>query len=95
MYDLPLTGTATREMMGDIAHVATLLHPDKVLALPRFSDALRKGRAFMETADNAASRVTFICWGNCNIPKQHGKVVMISVGRRGGWKLEWVFGDGR
>lgn len=92
---LPAAGSAAREAMGDLPALVAMLSPERRYSLPHFHQALCKGRRFMESADHAASRVNFVCWGNCNVPKQHGKVVLISVGRRGGWKLEHVFGDGR
>lgn len=94
MFHLPAQSTPAREMMGDIAHLVELLSPERRNDLPRFGQALSKARAYMATADKAAARVTFVCWGNCNIRKQHGKIVLVSVGRRGGWKLEHVFGPG-
>lgn len=90
---LPAQGSAAREMMGDLADFVELVRPENRAKLPRFCEALRKGRAYMKTADKAASRVVFVCFGNDNFSKQHGKIVLLSIGRRGGWKLEHVFGD--
>ncbi len=92
MFAIPTEGTAARELMGDIAHVAELLSPANRLKLPTFGEALRKGRRFMETADKATSRVTFVCYGNCNVPKQYGRIILLSVGKRGGFRKEWDFG---
>lgn len=93
MFALPAHGTQAREMMGDVAHLAEVLDPSRRLDLPTFAQALIRGRRFMETAGNAASRVSVVCYGNCNKRNQNGKIVLVSIGRRGGWKLEWVFGD--
>lgn len=92
MFAIPTEGTAAREMMGDIAYVAELLAPANRVKLPTFGEALRKARRFMADADKATSRVTFVCWGNCNISSQYQRIVLISVGKRGGWRKEWDFG---
>ncbi len=91
MFDLPLTGTATRELMGDIAHVVDLLDPKNRNKLPTFGEALRKGRRFM-AENKSAKRVTFVCYGNCNVPSQYQRIILLSVGPRGGFKKEWDFG---
>lgn len=91
MFNIPLTGTKTRELMGDIAHVAEVLSPANRAKLPPFGEALRKARRYMADTP-AAKRVTFICYGNCNLPSQYQRIVLISVGPRGGWRKEWDFG---
>jgi hypothetical protein len=92
MFHLPLEGTKSRELMGDIAHVVEVLAPQNRGKLLSFGQALIQGRRVMATADKAVSRVTYICLGNCNLPDQYGQVVLISIGRRGGWRKEWSFG---
>lgn len=92
MFNIPLEGTQAREFLGDMSHVAELLAPANRTKLPTFGEALRKGRKYMAEADKAASRVSFICWGNCNFPSQYQRIVLISIGKRGGWRKEWDFG---
>lgn len=93
MFAIPTEGTKARELMGDISHVAELLHPDNRHKLPSFGEALRKGRRYMaEAGKSGASRVVFVCYGNCNVPSQYGRIILLSVGRRGGFRKEWTFG---
>lgn len=92
MFALPLTGTKTREIMGDLAHVVEVLHPNNRAKLRPFGEALRNARKFMETYGKEVARANFICYGNCNVPKYHGCIVLVSVGRRGGFRVEWNFG---
>jgi hypothetical protein len=91
MFNLPLTGSATRELMGDIAHVVECLDPKNRGKLPTYGEALRKGRRFLAET-KAAKRVTFICFGNCNVPSQYQRIILMSVGPRGGHRKEWDFG---
>lgn len=88
MFALPLTGTAAREMMGDIAHVVEVLAPENRSRMLTLRDALVKGRRFMaENTDRAVRRVTYICAHGAT-----GHVLLISIGTKGGWKKEWDFG---
>lgn len=87
-YSIPSSGTAAREAMGDIAHVAEILAPANVERLPDFRAAICAARRTLENC-NAASRVTVICI------RADDERWLISVGRRGGWKKVWNFGNGR
>lgn len=91
MFKLPTPGTLARDLLGDLEHVAELLHPDKRADLPTFGRAVMRGRRFM-MENKAAKHIAIICHGNCNKPSQNGQIVLITVGRRGGHKLQWVFG---
>lgn len=91
MFAIPLEGTDAREQLGDLRHVAEVLSPANRLKLPTFSEALRRGRRTLAET-KGAKRVTLICFGNCNIQSQHGRIILLSVGPRGGWRKVWDFG---
>ena len=91
MFNIPATGTAARDMMGDLTHVAELLHPDNRLNLPTFGQAVIRGRLYM-ASEKQASRISIVCYGNDNKRSQRGRILLISIGRKGGWRKEWDFG---
>jgi hypothetical protein len=86
-FSLPLAGTAAREALGDLVHVAEVLHPANVGRLPDFREAIANGRRTIAGSD--ASHVYVICL------RGDDERWLISVGRRGGWKKVWNFGTGR
>jgi hypothetical protein len=86
-FRLPLTGTAAREAMGDLAHVAEVLNPANLHRLVDFSSALRNARRNFPAG---AKAVNVIC-----LRSQNDERWLISVGPRGGWKKIWNFGTGR
>ena len=92
MFKLPASGSKARELLGkDLSHVAEILAPENRGKLLGFGRALLSARRTI-ASDPAIKRVVLVCLGNCNLPEQYGRVVLISVGRRGGWKKEWDFG---
>lgn len=90
MFALPAQGTAAREMLGDLTHVVEVLAPANRLNILPLGRAIIKGRAAMEDSKGDAvrpSRISYICLDSVS-----GDVVLISIGRRGGWRREWNFG---
>jgi hypothetical protein len=88
-FQLPLSNTAVREQMGDIAHVAEVLDYRNVAKLPVVWQARRKALEAM-AADSAIKRINFIV-----IRADSDERWLISIGRRGGWRKLWNFGTGR
>lgn len=85
-YLLPPAGTEAREMMGDLAHVAEVLHPANFHRLVCFREALIQGRR--TAAEPGVKRVNLICL------RHDDERWLISVGKRGGWRKVWNFGKG-
>lgn len=88
-FRLPLSGSAAREAMGDLAHVAEVLDPKNVAHLPATFEAIAQAKRTM--AENPAIR-------RVNVIALRGdsdERWLISIGPRGGWKKLWNFGNGR
>jgi len=79
---LPITGTAQRELfeVADLVALTTGVRP--LGCLPQ---ALAQARRSFR-ANKAISRIAYI------ILQADDNVALITVGRRGGRKTEWVFG---
>mgnify|MGYP006354261335 FL=1 len=86
-YLLPNAGTEAREAMGDLAHVAEVLHPANAHRLVCFREAICRARKTV--AETNAKSVAIICL------RGDDERWLISVGKRGGWKRLWNFGMGR
>jgi len=80
---LPATGSAARELfsVAELVAVTTGEQP-----LPLLGDAIRRARQTI-AANKAASRVFSFA-----LDASNDNVMLISIGKRGGWKREWVFG---
>lgn len=81
-YVLPLTGTPTREAID----MPTLVAYGTGDAVPvDLQAALRSAKRLFE--NKAVSRVFSI------VLRADDKLQLISIGPRGGWKVEWNFGS--
>jgi hypothetical protein len=77
--------------MGDVATVVETLDPANVSKLPVTWQACRSAREMFEADKTGAmKRVNVIV-----IRADSDERWLISVGRRGGWKKLWNFGNGR
>ena len=88
-FALPLAGSAAREAMGDLAHVAAILHPANIGKLPATFEAVAQAKRTL-AACPAARRVNAIV-----LRGDSDERWLISIGPRGGWKKLWNFGNGR
>lgn len=88
MFRLPPTGHPAREAMGELAHVAAVLHPANVGKLPPVWKARREALEFFAHAPAAKAVHTII------IRAETAERWLIRVGRRGGWRKVWNFGAG-
>jgi hypothetical protein len=90
-FRLPLTGSATRELCGDTATLAETLNPANAGKLLTTLQARRASeRMFEADTTKAMRRVAFVV-----IRADNDERWLISFGRRGGWRKEWNFGNGR
>ena len=90
-YRLPTIGHPARELMGDIAHVAEVLNPVNVGKLLSTMQARKAAeRMFEADTTKAMKRICLII-----IRADTDERWLISFGRRGGWRKEWNFGNGR
>lgn len=87
MFNIPIEGSAAREAMGDIAHVAEVLNPKNVGKLKCFREAIADARRAV-LANPGVKSVNVICI------RGDDERWLISVGPRGGWKKIWNFGRG-
>lgn len=88
-FRLPPEGHPARQFLVDLRHVAEVLNPKNLDRLPTLEAAIREARRFTRQ-DRAVARISMICLNEANDERW-----LISVGRRGGWHREWVFGTGR
>jgi hypothetical protein len=89
MFRLPPTNHAAREAMGDIRHVAEMLDYRNVGKLPGILKARRDALAYL-AAEPRATAVNAII-----IRADTAERWLVRIGRRGGWRKLWNFGDGR
>jgi hypothetical protein len=75
--------------MGDLATVVETLNPANASKLPVTWEARRNAIAFLG-ANPVASRVNVIV-----LRADSDERWLISIGRRGGWRKLWNFGNGR
>ena len=87
-FRLPTADHPARELL-DMPSLALQLDPRNVASLPTLAEAIRKGRAFMAEC-KAVKSVAYVCLRSADDCR-----VLITIGRRGGWKLAWNFGNGR
>jgi hypothetical protein len=91
MFHLPTVDHPARELMGDVADVAAILHPSNVAKLPVIWQARKIAeRTFASDTTGAMSRVNVIV-----IRADSDERWLVSFGPRGGWRKEWNFGNGR
>lgn len=89
-FQLPLVGTEAREAMGDMATVAAKLDPRDAHLLPAVWQARRDALlAFEADTTKAMRRINVII-----LRADTSERWLISIGRRGGWKKVWNFGNG-
>lgn len=79
---------AAREAMGDLAHAVELLAPANAHRLPSTISAVKAAERTL-AAEPAASRV------NAIVLRGDDERWLISIGRRGGWRKVWNFGNGQ
>lgn len=85
MHHLPPHNHPAREMFAVEDLVDVTLGRTPVLA--GLYQAKNAARRFFEGADHAAKRVIYFC-----IDPTNDQLRLVSVGRRGGAKVEWTFG---
>ena len=85
-FKLPPQDHKARELM-DIRHMAVVLNPANAANLPAIHQAVSMARRYFET-ELAARRVCYVI-----IKYDTAERWLISIGRKGGWRKEWNFGD--
>lgn len=88
MFHLPTKGHKARKLI-DIASLADILNPANALKLPVTWQAVRQSITAFE-ADPAIRRICYVV-----LRADNDERWLISVGRKGGWRKEWNFGNGR
>lgn len=88
MFHLPTVNHPARALI-DVAHVAEVLAPANAAKLLSTLQARKAAERYFE-AEPAARRVVYIV-----LRADNDQRWLISFGRRGGWKKEWNFGNGR
>lgn len=88
MFHLPATGTAAREACGDLSTLVEQLHPANVGRLMPTRAALRHCAEQLAGAP-AGTRINIV------VLRADDERWLISVGRGGGWRKVWNFGNGR
>ena len=88
MFNIPVEGSNARQLI-DLPSVVEILNPANASKLLSTLQA-RKVAERMFEADKAIKRVCLIV-----IRAENDQRWLISFGRRGGWKKEWNFGNGR
>jgi hypothetical protein len=90
-FALPPLAHPARELMGDLATLAHTLDPANVAALLSTLQARRAAeRTFEADTSRAVRRVAFVV-----LRADSDERWLITFGRRGGWRKEWNFGNGR
>lgn len=88
-FRIPTADHPAREFLGDMAHVADVLNPANLSRMATFSDALRSARKSFEA--EPAQRAVYVICLRC----ENDERWLIRVGKRGGWRKIWNFGNGR
>lgn len=88
-FRIPSEGSEARDYIGgDLSHIVSILDPANLPQLPTLDNAIRTGRRIIE--DAKVQRVGVVCLNQANDERW-----LITVGRRGGWRKLWNFGNGR
>lgn len=87
-FALPLAGSAAREAMGDLAHVAEILDRANLSKMTPFDVALSQARRGALHQDG----VKYVCM---IVLRGDDERWLVKIGRRGGWRRLWNFGTGR
>ena len=80
--------SAIRELMGDVAHIASVLDPANLAKLPTLAAGLRQARAAHK--DQRFTALVLVVLDEATDERW-----LIRVGKRGGWRKLWNFGNGR
>lgn len=88
MFNIPVQGSKAREMI-DVGSLVEMLNPKNAALLMPTWLAVKKSREVFAN-DKAVKRICYVV-----LRADTDERWLISVGRRGGWKKEWNFGNGR
>ena len=86
-FKLPPQNHKARELVGDMAWLAEQLNPANAVKLPAIHQAVSMARRYFEAEPNAR-RICYVI-----IKYDTAERWLITVGRKGGWRKEWNFGD--
>jgi hypothetical protein len=88
MFRLPTAGHSARNLIGDLSTLAETLNPVNAVKLPAVWQARRSAEDYFAT-EKAARRICFVILRADTCERW-----LISFGPRGGWRMEWNFGNG-